>query len=85
MANLNKIDANTVDFYALRYANMWLGMRLDWMGTFLLAVLFFGVMILRNYFGDLIDASEGMIELNLYFRTSGLIFFVFVFSWRTNV
>jgi len=58
VANMNKIDANTVDFYSLRYANLWFGIRLDWLGTFLMTALFFVMVILRNY--STINVAIGM-------------------------
>jgi len=33
VANMNRIDANSIDFYSLRYCGMWFGLRLDWLGT----------------------------------------------------
>jgi ATP-binding cassette, subfamily C (CFTR/MRP), member 1 len=59
VANYNKVDLNTVDFYALRYCNMWLGLRLDWMGTLLLAGTWFGIIISRNL-GTANESSAGV-------------------------
>lgn len=59
IANLNKVDVNTVDFYALRYCNMWLGLRLDWLGTILLTATWFGIILARNY-GSVDEGQAGV-------------------------
>src|SRR4051812_31612280 len=50
VSNMNKIDVNTVDFFALRYCNMWYGLRLDFVGSLLVLVTYMVIAILHNFF-----------------------------------
>jgi ABC-type multidrug transport system fused ATPase/permease subunit len=46
---MNKIDLNTVDFYALRYCATWFGIRLDWCGSAIILTTYLAVVLSRNF------------------------------------
>jgi ABC-type multidrug transport system fused ATPase/permease subunit len=48
-SNMNKVDANIIDYLSLRYATGWFGMRLDWVGTLVILALFLSIFLTRNY------------------------------------
>lgn len=55
------IDYNNVEKYALRFANAWYGLRLDFLGACIVAFVYGGITITRNLFpGILSSASAGI-------------------------
>jgi ABC-type multidrug transport system fused ATPase/permease subunit len=48
-SNMNKVDANIIDYLSLRYATGWFGMRLDWIGTAIILTMFLSIFLTRNY------------------------------------
>jgi ABC-type multidrug transport system fused ATPase/permease subunit len=46
-SNMNKIDANTVDFLALRYCSAWFGLTLDMVGNIFVGLSFIAMILVR--------------------------------------
>ena len=49
VANMNKIDANTVDFMALRYCSAWFAITLDLIGSIFVFLSYVVMIIVRTY------------------------------------
>jgi ABC-type multidrug transport system fused ATPase/permease subunit len=49
VANMNKIDANTVDFLALRYCSAWFGLTLDMIGNLFVVASYIVMILVRTY------------------------------------
>jgi ABC-type multidrug transport system fused ATPase/permease subunit len=75
VANMNKIDHNSVDFIALRYCSMWFGLRLDFFGTLIMGVTFLAIVLLR--LSGSIDVSLASLALS---STTGITFMLSALS-----
>lgn len=75
VSNMNKIDANTVDFIALRYCSMWFGLRLDMFGTLVMGITFLAIVLLR--LSGNIDVSLASLALS---STTGITFMLSALS-----
>jgi ABC-type multidrug transport system fused ATPase/permease subunit len=50
-SNMNKVNANIIDFLSLRYSTGWFGQRLDWIGTVILFTMFLAIFLTRKLGG----------------------------------
>ncbi len=66
------VSLQSVDFYALRYCNMFFGMRLDWLGTVVVLAVVLSIVLLRNFSTGL-DVSLAGLALA---STNGLTLFL---------
>lgn len=64
IACMNKIDDNTVDFYGLRYAFAWFGLRLDWCGTAMITATFLAIVLTRNFAPDKMNVSFAALAMS---------------------
>jgi ATP-binding cassette subfamily C (CFTR/MRP) protein 1 len=57
IANMNKIDNNTVDFMALRLCSAWFGMTLDMVGNLFVIASYIAMILVRTYAPNSIDVG----------------------------
>lgn len=55
--NIHRVDYNTVEKYAQRYVSSWFGLRLDWMGVFMVLATMLGIVVTRTVSPTDIDAG----------------------------
>jgi ABC-type multidrug transport system fused ATPase/permease subunit len=64
--NIYRVNYNTIEKYSQRYVASWFGLRLDWMGAFMVLVTMLGIVVTRTVSPNNIDAGfAGLALTNL--------------------
>jgi len=69
IANMNRIDHNSLAFFNLRYCGVWFGLRLDWLGCVIIFAVVLAIVLIRNFSPASLDISLAGLALS---ATNGL-------------